>query len=219
MNINKPHERLLSDSVAAVLLALTSMPAGSSGRAIARGCPGISVAQVNNVLRQLEKQGVVRTEPVPPAIRYFLNPEHVLTQPLLALVGAGKSVLSRLRELFLGFPGLHSAIVFGSIARGAGDQDSDLDLLLIFEDTDEELDHASLMDLSFQFWKLTGTELNYIALSLSEVTPNLIASSGFLQNVMNEGQVIIGRNLGKANERSQDESPSTPVHSDSGRFP
>lgn len=212
MIINKPHAGLLSDSMAAVLRTLAWSSRGRSGRALASECPGVSVAQVNNMIRRLEQLGIVRSESVPPAKRYFLNREHILTKPLLEIAAGKWEAIKLLEQLFSGFPGLDSVILFGSVARGDDTAESDVDVLLLFDyDTDDQIDHATLSELCYQYWSRTGNELNYIANIMSEVTPNLIASSGFLQNVLNEGQVIMGRGLSESHERFQNESPNHTV--------
>ena len=216
MIINRPHAGLLSDSMAAVLRTLAVSNLGRSGRAIASECPGVSVAQVNNMIRRLEQLGIVRSESVPPAKRYFLNREHILAEPLLTIAAGNLEAINLVEELFTGFSGLDSVILFGSVARGDDTAESDVDVLLLFDyDTDDQIDHAALAELCHQYWSRTGNELNYLARTLSDVTPNLVASSGFLQNVVNEGQVIIGRGLGESNERFQNESPNHTVDSHS----
>lgn len=212
MIINKPHAGLLSDSMAAVLRTLAWSSRGRSGRELASECSGVSVAQVNNMIRRLEQLGIVRSESFPPAKRYFLNREHILTEPLLAIAAGKSEAIKLLEQLFSGFPGLDSVILFGSVARGDDTAESDVDVLLLFDyDTDDQIDHAALSELCYQYWNRTGNELNYIANIMSEVTPNLIASSGFLQNVVNEGQVIMGRGLSESHERFQNESPNHTV--------
>ncbi|MEK9536459.1 MAG: nucleotidyltransferase domain-containing protein [Aquiluna sp.] len=217
MIINRPHAGLLSDSMAAVLRTLALSNLGRSGRAIASECPGVSVAQVNNMIRRLEQLGIVRSESIPPAKRYFLNREHILVEPLLAIATGKEGAIKLVEQLFSGFPGLDSVILFGSVARGDDTAESDVDVLLLFDyDTEDQIDHAALSELCHQYWNRTGNELNYIANIVSEATPNLIASSGFLQNVLNEGQVIMGRGLSETHERFPNESPNPTVNSHGG---
>lgn len=195
--ISKPNDGLISESMTKVLLALDNMAPGRSGRTLAASCE-MSVAQVNNILRRLESIGIVFSESVPPAKRYFLNREHVLALPLLQLVRARSTVFNWLKERLMQLHGLDRAIVFGSVARGEDIAESDLDLLLVFKAEIGESGEESLQRIAEDFFRLTGNELNPILRKMSDVTPKLISTSPLLQTIALEGQSIIGKGLGEA---------------------
>lgn len=197
MIIGKPNEGLISESLAKVLLALDTMAPGRSGRTLAASSD-MSVAQVNNVLRRLESFGIVSSESVPPAKRYFLNREHVLTLPLLQVVRARSTVLNWLKDQLLQLDDLDRAIIFGSVARGEDNAESDLDLFLIFQAETGEAVEKSLQRIAEEFFSLTGNELNLILRKMSDVTPKLISTSPLLQTIALEGRSIIGKGLGEA---------------------
>lgn len=215
MLLNNPSEGILSDSLAELMRVLNRMTPGRTGRVLARSCNGVSVTQVNSLLRRLERIGLVKTESVPPAKQYFLNKQHVLYAPLIAIAEARSEALTWLSESARKLPGLVSAIVFGSVARGEQTHESDLDLLLVF-DSDEvfsqdDSDDAVLnkvFDLASAFFERYGIPLGIIRYGPTALRANIPELSPLAQNVIREGKVLVGEGLAEILERLTIETAS-----------
>lgn len=202
MLLNNPTEGILPDSLAELLRVLNRMTPGRTGRVLARFCDGVSVTQVNSLLRRLERIGLVRSEPVPPAKQYFLNKQHVLYAPLIAIAEARSEALAWLSERAQKLPGLVSAIVFGSVARGEESHESDVDLLLVFDSDEvvseeENLDAtlSKIFELDSEFFKRYGMPLGIIRFGPTALRANIPELSPLAQNVVREGKVLVGEGL------------------------
>jgi predicted nucleotidyltransferase len=151
---------------------------------------------------------LVKSESVPPAKQYFLNKNHVLYAPLMAIAEARSEALIWLGERAQKLPGLVSAIVFGSVARGEETHESDLDLLLVF-DSDEvfsqdDSDDAVLnkvLDLDSAFFERYGIPLGIIRYGPTALRANIPELSPLAQNIIREGKVLVGEGLAAILER------------------
>lgn len=198
--------------MAKVLNVMRQVTRPRSGRAIAHSCQGVSVSQVNIALRKLEAIGVVVSDPAPPSKLYQINHDHVLTGSLMKLLGAKSDLMSWLSAQLVELPGLISATVFGSVARGEDGEESDLDLLLVFsDDTDLGLRVGRELDLQSDFLLKSGTSLGIISKSLSEVLASLEEESAFMQNVLSEGNLLFGEGLASLTKRKRFETPGSKV--------
>jgi predicted nucleotidyltransferase len=99
---------------------------------------GVSHPEVSLVVRNLERRGVVKLQPVGRALQVILNEESYLlnsiVQPVIsAEEGTLEALLATIKP-FLEDKAIKSAAVFGSVARGLEGEHSDVDLLIIAKD-------------------------------------------------------------------------------------
>jgi predicted nucleotidyltransferase len=90
------------------------------------------------VLKELEKRGVVKLQPVGKAYQVSLNKESYIVNSLIEpLFAAEKDTVASLVSAVAPFfddPRIISAAIFGSVARGDEGEASDVDLLIISDD-------------------------------------------------------------------------------------
>jgi len=137
------------------VLARTTQPL--TGREVFRLARGGSDRGVRLVLRRLVRQGVVLADEHAGSTLYVANRLHLAWPAIEALVGLRASFLDQLRAQLRGWSiePVHASL-FGSAARGDGDAESDIDLLLVHSDgTDEGRWGAQLEGL--RDWVVTGT--------------------------------------------------------------
>ncbi len=119
---------------------------------------------VDKVLRRLDAQGLARAQGRPP--RYVLNRDHVAFDGLSALGTMRSTVLHRLRDLSedkdLALFGL-----FGSFARGDGDAESDIDVLLVHSDPAAAERFVAELVPRLEGW--TGNEVQVVSYTPSEL--------------------------------------------------
>jgi DNA-binding transcriptional ArsR family regulator len=132
MDLGRPHRLLahpLDGSVVAVLSA-TSRPL--TGREIARLAPEGSQPGISKALGRLADQGLVDRQEAGAALLYQLNRDHLAAPAATMLADLRNTLIARLREELAGWElqPVHASI-FGSAARGDGDADSDIDLLIV----------------------------------------------------------------------------------------
>ena len=218
MKLTNATEGILTASMAAVLEVMQRIPIARSGRAIAHSCQGVSVSQVNIVLRRLESIGIVTAAAAPPSKLYSLNHDHLMTHPLLALIDASSQVLNWLGAELANWQGVVSATIFGSVARGDDHEQSDLDLLVVLAQN-QAPSMESVLDLQRQFLRRTGNSLGVVVKSMSELSAMFQEESAFIDNVLTEGKLLLGEELISLVERKTVETPSRTIAPPSASLP
>lgn len=105
-------------------------------RALARHA-GVAPQTALNVINELSEAGIVSANPAGSARMVSLNGAHLAAEPLISLARTRARLVTRLTEELAGWDGLGGAWLFGSAARGSGDRESDVDLLLVAENSTE----------------------------------------------------------------------------------
>lgn len=131
MNVAKPFEALSSAVDLDVLVALAGSITPRSGREVARRA-GRSVTGVQHVLDRLVEHGLVHRLEAGRSFLYTLNRRHLLAPVVEQIAEARVELIQRLQDTVGSWriPPVHASL-FGSMARGDGDTDSDIDLLIV----------------------------------------------------------------------------------------
>lgn len=103
-------------------------------RALARHA-GVSPQAALGYVNELSAAGIVHAERAGSAVMVSLNHDHLVAEPLVALAHARGRLVERLRDEVAGQTELVAGWLFGSVARGEGSRDSDIDLLLVAHST------------------------------------------------------------------------------------
>lgn len=132
MNVSRPHALLSHPLDGAVLHVLAGASQGLSGRRIARLTGTATQEGVRKALGRLVGAGIVEQEEAGNAILYRLNRRHLAAPAVEQLTDLRRALFSRLTEAFTAWrvPPLHASM-FGSAARGDGDESSDIDLFVV----------------------------------------------------------------------------------------
>jgi len=131
MDVSKPFAAISPGVNADVLVVLAGSTKPRSGRELARRA-GRSNTGVQHVLDRLVEHGLVNREEVGRTFLYELNRDHLLAPTVEQMAGARAELVRRLRDAVgaWGVPPVHASL-FGSAARGDGDANSDIDLLIV----------------------------------------------------------------------------------------
>ncbi len=192
MRFDQPLDHLLGTrSKVAVLRYLTTHDLELSGREIARAV-GLSPKPLNRVLTELAEEGVLQQRAVGRTYLYRINRRNYLVEDILRpLFQKEQSLLKQaLQEATQGLPGFLSAILFGSVARGDEENHSDIDLLIVTEQV--EATNQIVAERAVHFLDRYGRVLSPIVWSRQEFRQRFLSRDDFLQEVLNEGQVIAG---------------------------
>lgn len=131
MHVGLPVRSVIPTVDAPVLAVLAGTTLPLTGRRIAR-LAGASHGAVNAVLARLVRGGLVDAERYGNAIVYTANRDHLAWPAIQSLADLRLATLELLRrELGQWTTPPLTAIVFGSFARGDGDDGSDIDLLVV----------------------------------------------------------------------------------------
>ncbi len=115
-----------------VLTTLAGAESEFTGRQLSRLVAAGSERGVRDALDRLVRQGIVNMRPAGASKLYELNREHLAAAPVVALAEMRAELLQRLTAACRAMePRPLFALVFGSVARGAASEESDLDLLLV----------------------------------------------------------------------------------------
>lgn len=180
--------------MAALLRALFEAKSAESGRSLAR-IAGVSSAQTNSLLRRLVSLGLVTESSKPPSLLFELNRANWLVErlrPIFELEAERNSWLAgRLRSLSIS---PIAAVVFGSVARGEDDANSDLDLFLLWPDgkAGSELVWEELAQIRQDFIELFGNELSLVHAKVSELSESIEARRRFARQLIEDGEPIFG---------------------------
>ena len=170
------------------LLARTRSP--HTGRELAR-LIGQSHNTTRYALEELERNGLVLKRQAGRSNLYSLDEDNIIfTQILSPAFKLEEDLLTEVARIFsdkLG-EGLESIILFGSVAKGEEDPDSDIDLLLVFSDEvnpgDKEDDVA---EASLQVAKSFGNQVSTIILKAAEFERKKHARSGLWKEIAETG--------------------------------
>jgi predicted nucleotidyltransferase len=154
-----------------VLSALARTTRPLTGREIAR-LTERSEAGVRNTLRRLVAEGLVDVQEAGKARLHVLNRHHVAAPAVELLANVRTELVRRLEaELASWEIRPRYASVFGSFARGEGDVESDIDLLVVRAEEVDESDalwRKQVAELATDVRRWTGNHASIADLSVEE---------------------------------------------------
>ncbi len=170
------------------LLARTRSP--HTGRELAR-LIGQSHNTARYALEELERNGLVVKRQAGRSNLYSLDEDNIIyTQILSSAFKLEEELLAEVAKIFSQRLGedLVAMILFGSVAKGEENPDSDIDLLLVFSDEvnpgDKEDDVA---EASLQVAKSFGNQVSTIMLQSAEFDRKKNARSGLWKEIAETG--------------------------------
>jgi predicted nucleotidyltransferase len=122
----------------------------------------------------------------------MLNRNHLAAGPVLALAGLRGELIRRLRERLAVWPDLHGAWLFGSVARGDADSDSDVDLLIVADDLQSPDLHERLSQLLADVRSWTGNDLQLVEHSPSSWRKLVRAKNPLVEQIRLDGIALAG---------------------------
>lgn len=130
MDVGAPIADLIPGARGAVLSTLAQLAAPVTVRTLARHA-GVSPQGALTLVNEFSRAGIVDVQPAGRSLMVSLNRDHLAVEPLVALVSSRARLVDRLTAELAGWEDLAGGWLFGSAARGDGDTDSDIDLLLV----------------------------------------------------------------------------------------
>lgn len=200
MDMGNPTAGILTPMHSKLLRVLRETSEPRTGRHIAERAD-VAPSSAHRVLGDWAAAGLVSKTPFGNTTLFVLNTEHLAVAPLLTLVDLRGSLFARLAgEISSWAIRPKYAAVFGSVARGDGDIDSDVDLLIVADDpAPPKLDawDEQLETLRQQVYIWTG---NHLAISV--IRPSALdllqpRSRTTLAAVREEGVPVYGSPFGE----------------------
>jgi predicted nucleotidyltransferase len=132
MDVSRPYAAVAPGLEGDVLNVLARTSRGLTGREVALLTGRTSHSGVLAVLHRLSDEGLVERVELNRSYLFALNRAHIAAPAVAILAGLRDELLDRVRGLLKAWamPPVHASL-FGSAARGDGDADSDIDLLVV----------------------------------------------------------------------------------------
>ena len=122
----------------------------------------------------------------------MLNRNHLAAGLVLALAGLRGELIRRLRERLSEWSDLRGAWLFGSVARGDADNNSDVDLLIVVDDLQSPDLHERLSRLQADVRSWTGNDLQLVEHSPSSWRKLVRAKNPLVQQIRLDGITLAG---------------------------
>lgn len=201
MHAGSPIRSVIPSLEGPVLSVLAGTTAPLSGRRVA-SLAGVSHPAATACLGRLARAGIVTASPQGPSILYTANREHLAWPAIEALANLRSTTLELLRTTTCGWEvAPEAAVVFGSFARGDGDENSDIDMLLVRPASLAENPaglgqwQEQLRALSDAVELATGNSLQLLDEDLPKLRRRLDADDPILASWARDGIELTGRPL------------------------
>jgi Nucleotidyltransferase domain len=196
VNLSFPYTAALSRTDGQVLsvLAGTTKPLG--GREVAR-LAGVSQNGAWRALRRLVDQGVVIEQPAGGrSMLHTLNRDHLAAEPIIALTRLRSILFERLKQHLAAWEvqPIHASI-FGSAARGDGDTESDIDILVIRPREVEEEDdlwRSQIDSLAAAIHSWTGNHAGIAEIAERDLARLRRERPPVIKDVVADGITLVG---------------------------
>lgn len=197
MNLGEPTQLVTPTLDGPVLTVLAHAGEDLTAGMVAARCRRGSEAGVRNVLARLAAQGIVSTRRAGNAVLYALNRDHVGAGPVVALADLRLVLWRQLGEAIAAWsPSAVSACVFGSAARGDGDDASDLDILIVRPDDvalDDEVWAEQLSTLSRAGTRWSGNTVQLTEFSETELRDAVVRREPLITELRSDAIDLAGR--------------------------
>lgn len=175
----------------ALLQALARLEQPVTRRKLAAAA-GVAPGNASSVIEELIRSGLVSETVAGRASMVVLNRSHLAAGPVLALAGLRGELIRRLRERLAAWPDLDGAWLFGSVARGDADNDSDVDLLIVADDLRSPELHARLSRLQADVRSWTGNDLQLVEHSPLSWRKLVRTKNPLVQQIQLDGIALAG---------------------------
>jgi predicted nucleotidyltransferase len=167
-----------------------------TGRQVASLAHEGSQQGVAKALARLVDHGLVKREQAGRAGLYTLNRDHLAAPAVEILVGLRAELFMRLRDEIEGWKiSAAHASVFGSTARGDGDPDSDIDLLIVRREGVDQEDpawRAQLDQLTEKVRGWTGNEVGLTEIAAPDVERLGRERPPVVEDLLSDAVVVAG---------------------------
>lgn len=191
MNLGSPVLDIAPAVRGALLQALARLEQPVTRRQLAAAA-GVAPGNASAVIEELIQSGLVSESVAGRSSMVVLNRSHLAAGPVLALAGLRGELIRRLRERLSAWPDLHGGWLFGSVARGDADSDSDVDLLIVVDDLQSPDLHERLSRLQADVRSWTGNDLQLVEHSPSSWRKLVRAKNPLVEQIRLDGIALAG---------------------------
>lgn len=166
VDMSEPYSCVVPSLDGPVLEVLARSEKPMTGRQVHRVARRGSAAGVAKVLERLVATGLVLKQEVGTSALYGINRLHLAWPAVATLVRLRATLIERLTDAVARLePTPVKAVLFGSVARGDGDETSDVDLLLVRHDDLEDSWSDTMSDIAADVFLWTGNHVQWVTVS------------------------------------------------------
>jgi predicted nucleotidyltransferase len=197
MDVTHPIATVIPSAHGPVLAVLARASEALTGRTVAALTdPPVSPSQTATILTQLATSGLVTTMRAGTAVLYSLNREHLAAPAVEHLATLREKLWDRIVEQVNTWAHRPDAlVVFGSMARGDGSSESDIDILLIRPADVPVSDgrwHNDLTVFASKITTWTGNSVDLLDYTRADLMAMAVAREALLDNIRDDGRFLIG---------------------------
>ena len=148
---------------------------------------GVAPGHASSVVQELIDGGLVSETTAGRSSMVILNRHHLAVDAIVGLAGLRGELIRRLRRRVSRWPDVDGAWMFGSIARGEGGSQSDIDVLLVVDDPDAEVLHDRLSTLHADVRSWTGNDLQLVEHSTESWRKLVRAKNPLVEEIRRDG--------------------------------
>jgi predicted nucleotidyltransferase len=153
---------------------------------------GVAPGNASAVIEDLIRAGLVNETVAGRSSMVVLNRLHMAVGPLLALAGLRGELIRSLRERLSEWSDLEGAWLFGSVARGDADGESDIDLLIVAEDLESPELHVRVARLQADVHSWTGNDMQFVEHTPVSWRKLVRGDSPFVSEIRTDGIALVG---------------------------
>lgn len=191
MDLGSPILEVATGVRGALLQALARLEQPVTRRQLAAAA-GVAAGNASTVIGELIQAGLVLETIAGRSSMVTLNRNHLAAAPILALANQRGELIRRLREQLSEWPDLHQAWLFGSVARGDADSESDIDVLIVADDLESTDLHERLAELHTDVRSWTGNDLQLVEHSKSSWHKLVQAKNPLVEQIRQDGIALTG---------------------------
>ena len=196
MDLSHTLENLLGDNVARILRRLATVNDGLSGRRIAE-VADVPVASTSRVLADLVDVGLITSSDVGRSRLYRLNRAHVLWDPLERMLATPAQIEQLIAESVRTCVGGRATVaIFGSFARGDAGRRSDMDVVIVWDDSVSDDERFAALDALYDSVPAaTGNRLEVIELKETDLCLMVEAHDPLIESWLRDARTVAGLEL------------------------
>jgi predicted nucleotidyltransferase len=151
-----------------------------------------SEAGIRKVLARLARQGIVHSTRIGGTYAHQLNREHIAATPIIQLARLTQSLLEQIEEYLENWDlRPRYAAIFGSAARGTMTEESDIDILLVRDDSAQiDIWDAQVTALASDVSNWTGNDARPLEYTVSELLA--ARNDPVVRDVVKDGLTVAG---------------------------
>jgi predicted nucleotidyltransferase len=158
VNLSQPLLDVVPGVRGQLLYALARSEVPVTRRRLA-GMAGVAPGNANSILDDLVHSGLCNETAAGRSLMVSLNRKNLAAEQVLALTALRATLINRLRAELKRWKGLKAAWLFGSVARSDSNEDSDIDLAMVFVDPESEVSTRNISELQVLLREWTGNEV------------------------------------------------------------